>query len=429
MSYSVVKSVKVDSVSKVSIDSVADVMIQNDSQLLPQSGIKPSIWCCRWYNTVLNAKTRSEYCYKRGDAVWINTEDLEEFTQSNQDYIQSIAARNGMLKPLLTNAMSGADGELLSFLMKIVSGEVTGNSQGYPLYYLGDIKQKTKIRVSLSDDNDAIPSDDAYWKDFFVDSSDTKFESELLSTFQSTLSSYMQSHLEQYHLSGIESWWRDQNDGRSQTLSSQYLLKDFSNVTDFQEYSPAPGTTDSGFDYVVYYQHKQYADSKTCKWFRVWKSGFLEHGGIVKNDAANARSMGDQLVYLNEAGDPTCYRVNLAWDYSVGTAPIYQYPVASTGFYYDDERVDFGDGTPIQLDNVGLNLDPESRYSVQVTPFIAAGKQPYQTLHTNTKNGRWYMSREVNSMCNDSFAFILDPDVTYYSYKVIGFSPNSQQRF
>jgi hypothetical protein len=87
MSYSIVKSVKVDSVSKASIDSVADVMIPNDSRLLPQSGIKPSIWCCRWYNTVLNAKTRSEYCYKRGDAVWVNTEDLEEFTESNRDYI------------------------------------------------------------------------------------------------------------------------------------------------------------------------------------------------------------------------------------------------------------------------------------------------------------------------------------------------------
>jgi hypothetical protein len=90
----------------------------------------------------------------------MNTEDLEEFTINNKDYICSIAEKNGHLRTLLMNAKDGGESELIQFLMKVVSGEVTGNSMGYPLYCIGDIKNKTKIRVSLSDDNDQLPTND-----------------------------------------------------------------------------------------------------------------------------------------------------------------------------------------------------------------------------------------------------------------------------
>ena len=165
-----------------------------------------------------------------------------------------------------------------------------------PLYCLGDLLQPAKIRVSLSDDNTHLPTDDAWWRDFFADTSATKLAEQLESKFYELLSSYYDTHLKQYHLSGIQDWWRDQSGGASRSLSSECLLKDFSNVTDVQEYSPAPGTTDSGFDYVVYYFHKTYDDPKTCKWFRVWKSGYLEHGGVVKNEQAAAAQMEDRFV-------------------------------------------------------------------------------------------------------------------------------------
>lgn len=432
MSYSNVKNAKVDEVNKDQLDAASKTMVLNDSRLLPQSGIKPSIWCCYWYNTVLNSTNRSNYCYSKGDAVWMNTEDLEEFTINNKDYICSIAEKNGHLRTLLMNAKDGGESELIQFLMKVVSGEVTGNSMGYPLYCIGDIKNKTKIRVSLSDDNDQLPTNDQYWKDFFVDTSDTRFSEELISVFYDLLSGYVQTHLQTYHLSGIQEWWKQENNGISQSLSSQYLLKDFSNLKGYQEYSPVPGMVDSGFDYVVYYQHKVFDDQKTCKWFRVWKSGFLEHGGIVKFDEAWAATMGDSLVYRSSCSmdQPMCYKVNLAWNYTAGqTAPTYSYPAALTGFYYDDNAIDFGDGCNIQLEDQGLQLDPELRYAVQVTPFLKNGETPYQTLHTSTKSAKWYMTREVNTICNNSFRFVLDPDIMYYSYKVSGFSSNASQGF
>ena len=424
MSYSNVKTTKVDLVDKAEIDRSAGVMVRNDNNLLPQAGIKPSIWCCRWYNAVLTPKNKSSYCYNKGDMVWMNTEDLEEFTMNNKDYICSVAQKNGVLAPLLVEAQSGSSSELIDFLMKVVSGKITGNSAKLPLYCLGDIKQKAKIRVSLSAENDHLPTDNAWWRDFFVDSSDTRFSNELEDVFYKLLSSYVSTHLEQYHLSGIQDWWREQNDGRSQELSSQYLLKDFSNVSRYQEYSPAPGSTDRGFDYVVYYHHKCYNDGRTCKWFRVWKSGFLEHGGIVKNDESSARLMDDSLEL-----DSHCYKVNLNWHYNGSSvAPGYQYATALTGFYYEDFELDFGDGQRYPQEQ-NSQLDPESRYTIQVTPMLESWKTPYSTLHTSTNNAKWYVTREVHTICNNSFMFVLDDDIDYYSYKVSGFSPNSQQGF
>ena len=432
MSYSNIKSTKVDAVDKAQLDSAAEVMVQNDNHLLPQSNLKPSIWCCKWYNTVLDKTNRSQYCYDKGDMVWLNTEDLEEFALANKDYICSVAKKNSVLAPLLARAESGGTTEMVEFLKDVVSGKVTGNSSKLPLYCIGDILQPAKIRVSLSASNDHLPTDNAWWRDFFVDTDSSKLSKQLENKFYQLLSSYYETHMKQYHLSGIQDWWRDQNNGVSQTLSSQCLLKDFSNVTDVQEYSPAPGTTDSGFDYVVYYYHKSYGDGKTCKWFRVWKSGYLEHGGVVKNDEDMASQMEDTLAYESPITmKHNCYEVNLAWKYNndTATAPTYTYPTALTGFYYDDFDLDFGDGAPLPQERVGLQLSPDSRYSVQVTPLLDSWKEPYSTLHTTRRNAKWYMSREVNTICNGSFRFILDDDVDYYSYKVSGFSQNAQQGF
>ncbi len=432
MSYSTVKLAKVDAIDKQQIDSAAGVMVQNDNSLLPQSGVKPTIWCCRWYNTPLSEHNKSSYCYSKGDMVWLNTEDLEQFALSNKDYIVSVAKKNSILAPLLDQAQRGGTSELVQFLEDVTSGKITGNSDKLPLYCIGDILQPAKIRVSLSANNDHLPTDNGWWRDFFVDTNGAKLANQLESKFYELLDNYCSNHLKQYHLSGIQDWWREQNGGASQSLSSQFLLKDFSNVTDVQEYQPAPGTTDNGLDYVVYYHHKFYGNGDTCKWFRVWKSGYLEHGGVVKNEQAVAVQMED--AFVNQS--PTtmrynCYEVNLAWKYNNGTAtaPSYTYPTALTGFYYDDCKLDFGGGEAYAQEKTSLQLDPESRYSVQVTPLIRQDAAPYATMHVSRQNAKWYMSREVNTMCNSSFRFILDDDVEYYSYKVTGFSQNAQQGF
>ena len=95
------------------------------------------------------------------------------------------------------------------------------------------------------------------------------------------------------------------------------------------------------------------------KWFRVWNSGKLEHGGIVKADAAMAAKMGDSLVY-----DGTHYKVNLAWSDSEVKAPVYRYGIAADSFYYESDYISIGDSRRWKIEDVSKLLDESSRYTI-----------------------------------------------------------------
>ena len=51
-------------------------LIENDNSLIPENSILPKIWECKWFNDS-NVKG-----YSKGEAVWVNTEPLDEFTAS-----------------------------------------------------------------------------------------------------------------------------------------------------------------------------------------------------------------------------------------------------------------------------------------------------------------------------------------------------------
>ena len=429
--YTQIKDPQIDVVVKKQLDAAAATLIKNDLHLLPQSGIKPSIWCCRWYNTILDDSNREAYCYKKGDAVWINTENPTQFAIANQTYIKAICENNSELLKQLQLALTGSTSEQIEFYRKVAVGEIVASMSRLPLYYLGDPTRPAQIRISLVDNNDTLPSNNDCWKDFFVSEDRSKFQDIILSSFRNQLSEFLQTHMTEYHLSGVQDWWKSKS--LPTEISSQYLLKTLQNVSKYQEYSPNIGTFDEGFDYVVYFhQIKSSVDPNAVKWFRIWKSGYLEHGGIVSKDQDVAKSLGDSLVGYVDDENPTGYKVNLMWDYGAGTAPAYTYPVALDEFYFDGDAIDFGNGKKIQLEDQGEVLDPSDRYQVQVTPVMMSSKKPYSTLHPTTGSqsfGCWYMTREVNTICNGSFRFILDSDVQYYSYSASGFSKNAQQGF
>lgn len=85
----------------------------------------------------------------------------------------------------------------------------------------------------------------------------------------------------------------------------------------------------TGFDHVVLFG-KRNAAYNQCQWFRIWKSGMLEHGGIVKVDlSAHDCGTNDTVARL--------YTVNLGWGYAGKTAPVYDFPAAGVaGFYSND---------------------------------------------------------------------------------------------
>lgn len=69
----------------------------------------------------------------------------------------------------------GNEAQIEQLCRDVVTGKVTGNAQGFPLFYIGDVTKKVQIRVSTKDHNTELPSNDAWWKDFFVNNDESKF--------------------------------------------------------------------------------------------------------------------------------------------------------------------------------------------------------------------------------------------------------------
>ena len=413
-------------VDKEQLDGVMETMLANDGKLLPQTSIAPKVWKCSWYNIPLNTEMRKRtYCYQPGDAVWLNTEDLDQFVQYNYDYIESVVQANSTLRYKYMET-EGDKSAITELFKKVVTGEVTGNSEGLPLFYIGDSTARTRIRVSLSANNDKLPTDDAYWKDFFVDN-EANAQLSILDYSDTLCERYMDAHLKEYHLSGVGMAWYDQDKQVQYQLSDMCLHNTLSNLTGEQQYvSSKELTVNKGFDWVVKYFHRRFGSSGTCKWFRVWNSGLVEHGGVV-NASDIPDGTGDSLVYEGKDGSATCYRVRLNWMSNGLQAPSFKYGTSAGGFYSNDTQFDLGDGFSIALDAIGKSVNGQNRYTVQVTPGSAA--VPYSQMRPtdNKRCGYYYATKEIVSMKNDSFCFVLTPGCDTYSYYAAGFSPNSQQ--
>lgn len=121
--------------------------------------------------------------------------------QANYSYIESVVMANGELRRMYEE-LDGDKADIVDFFKKVTSGEVTGNSDGLPLFCIGDMTQPVQIRVSLSSNNDHLPTDDGWWKDFFVDAAEGA-ELSILECADQLLEQYMDRHLREYHLSGL----------------------------------------------------------------------------------------------------------------------------------------------------------------------------------------------------------------------------------
>ena len=416
---------KLDQVNIQQFDQMIKQMLQNDNSLIPKANIAPTIWRCSWYNTVLTDNNIDSYCYNKGDAVWVNTEDLAQFTAANKQYILTIILGNSVLRKKYMQA-EGNETQIEQLCRDVVTGKVTGNVQGFPLFYIGDVTKKVQIRVSTRDHNTELPSNNAWWTDFFVNNDETKFQEIILSRAKELCQQQLESHLKDYHLSGIQDYWL-RSYKETKQLSDFYLLQDMSNVTGMQDFNNTAGTSTEGFDYVVYYHQKQFTDDpdkKCIKWFRVWNSGKLEHGGIVKVDAVMASKMGDSLVYGG-----THYKVNLAWSDSEVKAPVYKYSIAADSFYYESDYINIGDNKQWKIEDVSKLLDESRRYTVQLTPIIGSEDTPYSEIGGDETGGVYYCTKDVNTITNSSFCFNVQSNVKYYSYCTSGMAKNVEQGF
>ena len=102
-------------------------MVNNDKKLFPNTGYAPKIWECTWYNSPVNSYSVETYGYHKGDAVWINTEDLDEFVKHNAEHIREVIAGNSKFK-IAFESISGNEKNETEFLKKVVVGDIVGSS-------------------------------------------------------------------------------------------------------------------------------------------------------------------------------------------------------------------------------------------------------------------------------------------------------------
>lgn len=159
----------------------------------------------------------------------------------------------------------------------------------------------------------------------------------------------------------------------------------------------------------VYYPEVTYT---YYKWFRLWNSGYLEHGGIVP---------------IEQVGNTT---VSLDWNYidndlSV-VAPTYDYPESTFPFYGSHTKFSNDNGLTYDANN---NLNTTNRYVVQLTPInniLSDSLSGNNLMYGNNDNQLCtYCNIEINTIKNTNFSIFIDNNNTpYYSYYVSGYKTN-----
>lgn len=432
-------------------------LVENDQSFFG-SGCAPGIWERRWYN---DAGNESLY-YRKGDAVWVNTEQADEFVTAHQAdidaYVQGCAAaRYRYLGLSAANDRAG--------IYKLYKDMALGQGDfDKGIYYLGNLLDPVQIRVSLSDGNDRPPNDDRWWADFFDRSRDEEFyRGQIVGSAAEQLSAAYGRHLAEYHLSGLQD---------PEEFYSRYLKADLTNLSKVQKlvnhawYQPDM----TGFDHALAFGMRRLGGGQ-CQWFRIWRSGMLEHGGTVNVGAADCGS-NDEEARL--------YTVDFRWGYDGGkTAPGYDYPASGIGGFYSLDRQFYtGHGVaPYSPDADALGA--QRRYVVDVSPILdcgdacrydpadedydeedeeydgedeecadgecgetasaddradgergedgAAYSDPYPLVET--QRFRRYPGKDVTKMDNRSFTFLYSPGIPLYSYYVRGFTVNKARAY
>jgi len=151
---------------------------------------------------------------------------------------------------------------------------------------------------------------------------------------------------------------------------------------------------------------KKFGDGK-CKWFKIWDSGLVEHGGVV--DPADPTGTGD-------AADNRRYTVNLKWQYDEGTAPTYDYPPEGLVSFYGNEKYYLNNGFRSDISNPALGYS--LRYAVSIATIDKVEQSPYGTY-----SRRMYDSADICFMNNNDFSFVLNGSSgVLVSYCVKGYS-------
>lgn len=366
------------------LNEVLSKLLMNDKEMVPVNTIRPSIWVARWIN--------GEDAYNRDDAVWVNTESVDDFVKNRTEYIKIYLRQDKRYYGRINQAEANNDTQEM---YKILKEGVQAND----IFYLGDLTLPVQIKICKKDGTKQPPSNSEYWDDFWVTSNDEECRNYIMQEMFSYLTRRFNNHIRNYHLSG----W-------TQSDFDTYLDKNLTNIpydSKYHYFSHRSKQLRDGFDFVKRFESKDFGGG-VVKWFRLWNSGFLEQGGVI--DTSSIDTSQDSI-------QQNIVTVNLNWSGAKFAPPAYDYIRTDyqTTYGSDSWFKAYGDAVGINESNV---LDRKNTYQVKVTP-ISDGGNVYSTYNSEES---FYDICPVLEIGNTKFRFIKDNSASRYSFYTSGFT-------
>ena len=275
-------------------DKIFPNFLHNDLLIANKFANIPKIWECVWYND----PTRNGY--PAGTICWRNIEDTYDFIFAHYGDIYGYAMENKHIltkPPKILNVSQLNDGETYEAYVNVLTGWVNKQRTSEPLcmlYDLGDVANPPQVYVSLIDNNKRVLDDRSAWKPVFVTYRSVYKE---LSAHGAQLAALaFANHLSDYHMGNAQ-------EGTVSGLEN-YLDANLDNFNfPFDYYINPTDQIIDGMDWPVKFVEKPLVFSERDsdlsgaivehQWFRLWKSGYLEHGGTI-----------DLLRHRNKLGLP-----------------------------------------------------------------------------------------------------------------------------
>ena len=442
------------------LNSIFAKLIQNDLYIMSNSDYIPNIWECRWYND------KSIQGYTKGHLCWKNNlMPMQNFLSSYSEIIHSYVLDNPVIynnnKKIFQNEYNWFissyyehTNNVTENVLNKAKDEYSQVVQGYsidsvkfpPLFDIGEWNVSTKplkIYVSLIDNNKDQLSNTNSWASISLDSQEA-FRYRL----SSVVDQIMSTHLNNYHY-GYPANTRDALTDLSNIVYPNLSGFTIDKVENKIKIPPGYNieTMQRGFDCVktfVIDPVVQDDDTVLYRWFKLWNSGYLEFGGVVKRT--------NDLDYT---------QVDLNWSYydaktrKMLNTTTYTYPeLPDSTTFYGDTRVTLqkADGSFDGRSYININgtdLSPDYRYQVTVTPINfdpSVDIGDYQDYSGSTvtkiksildlyKNfypsvisiSDYSITNEIEQITNTSFRIANsrhDLSFNYYSYHVTGFTFN-----
>ena len=258
-------------------------LIHNDRLIAGKFANIPKIWECLWYND----PTKNGYA--AGTVCWRNIEDIRDFIYAHYSDIYGYAVENKhiLTKPVrIVNVSQLNDGDTYDDYVNVLTGWVNKQRTSEPLcmlYDLGDVANPPQVYVSIVDNNKRPLDDRTGWKPILV--TERSVFKELSVHGQQLIKTAFDNHLSMYHMG-------NEPEGSIRLNLSAYLNVNLDNFDfPFEFYVNPVDQVVEGMDWPIKFVEKPLVFSERGhdlsgaivehRWFRLWKSGYLEHGGTV----------------------------------------------------------------------------------------------------------------------------------------------------